>query len=372
MTDIVHIFYSGVGGQGGVVFPLIRQGMSESKHAIAFYGVEELAPAYVAKCEELGITYRYFKKEKGLSLNAQREMAGWMAELKPRAVLAHSPATLYSCRHLKRKLPDTKIIAIEHHPNVLKRRKEWILSAVAHYAADHVIFLSETYKQEVKRRIGLLFRESKTKIIPNGLELENYIDARASRPDNGNEVTIGMQGRMVEVKDFATLLRAFSLLPKTLVEKANAYLEFAGDGEDRAMLEELAADLQIKDRVRFLGMLSHDALITRMKNWDIFALSTLGETMSIALMEAMACGLPVLTTDVSGVAEFVRGRGNGVLVPPRDPDAMAMALEELVSDQGRREELATQAAQYADEYLSVRRSWTSYFELIGIPSPSAS
>ncbi|MGK0185350.1 MAG: glycosyltransferase involved in cell wall biosynthesis [Verrucomicrobiales bacterium] len=372
MTDIIHIFYSGVGGQGGVVFPLIRQGMSESKHAIAFYGVEELAPAYISKCEELGIPYRYFKKEKGLSLKAQKEMASWMTELKPRAVLAHSPATLYSCRRLKRKLPDTKIVAVEHHPNVLKRRKEWILSAIAHYAADHVVFLSETYKQEVKKRIGPLFRESRAKIIPNGLELEQYIDVRSSGCGHGPELTIGMQGRMVEVKDFATLLRAFSCVSTTLVERANVHLEFAGDGEDRSALERLAAELQIEHRVRFLGMLSHDALITRMKDWDIFALSTLGETMSIALMEAMACGLPVITTDVSGVAEFVRGRGNGVLVPPRQPEAMAKALEDLISDQGRRADLAAQAARYADEYLSVKRSWASYFELIGTPLASGS
>lgn len=366
MTDIVHIFYSGIGGQGGVVFPLIREGTPESTHAIAFYGVEPLAPAYSAKCEEMAIPYRYFRKEKGLSLGAQHRMARWIARQRPRAILAHSPATLYCCRLVKRRLPDIRIIAVEHHPNVLKGAKEWLLSAIAHYAADRIVFLSESYKSEVRKRLGALFRERKATVIPNGLELERYFSGRMAAPRQGRGLTIGMQGRMVEVKDFATLLRAFARLPRELVESADVHLELAGDGEDRAMLEALADSLGIRARVRFLGMLSHEELIARMHTWDVFTLSSLGETMSIALMEAMACGLPVVTTDVSGVAEFIDGHGNGLLVPPRDPAAMSAALEQLLASPGCRAQLSARASGYAEEHLSVRRSWSSYSEVAGL------
>lgn len=358
LPKIVHIVYSGAGGQAGVCFPLAHAARHDSEHCIAFYGVEPVADGNVRRCNELGLTWRAWQKGRGLSLAAQREMAAWIVSLAPVAVIAHSPAVVYACRRARKQLQGLRIIAVEHHCNALKSLRQWILSAVILRRADRVVYLTKTYRDEVKRKLGPFFRPGNTCVIPNGLDLTAY---QPSRPA-GAEFTVGMQGRMVEGKDFPTLVRAVALA--NAMPGPRIRLELAGDGPMRQEIEAIIAYLGISSDVTLTGMLAHRDLAARLAGWHAYAHASMGETMSIALMEAKACGLPIVASDVNGIRPFFEHGVNGLLVPPADPAALAAALRTLSSDPELCARFSAAGRREAEERYSITRTWQAYRNVI--------
>jgi len=110
----------------------------------------------------------------------------------------------------------------------------------------------------------------------------------------------------------------------------------AGDGELRGEAEQLAQTLGIGERVRFLG---HRADMPAVMNaCDVFVMSSLNEGLGLTAVEAMACGVPVIATNVGGLPEVLRGGSAGVLVEP-SASSLAEAAIALINDAGRRSEL---------------------------------
>jgi colanic acid/amylovoran biosynthesis glycosyltransferase len=111
-----------------------------------------------------------------------------------------------------------------------------------------------------------------------------------------------------------------------------AELHIIGDGQERARLLYTIDDLEMPGRVHLHGRLSPEGVRSRLQQADIFLLSSLSEGISNAVLEAMACGLPVVTTDCGGMREAVTDGVEGFVVPVRDPEAMALALTRLATD----------------------------------------
>jgi glycosyltransferase involved in cell wall biosynthesis len=125
----------------------------------------------------------------------------------------------------------------------------------------------------------------------------------------------------------------------------------AGDGEDRARLEGLAEELDVGRRVHFLGALPREALPRLYSSVDLLlATSFASETFGISLVEAQACGLPVVAANFGGFPEVVDPERTGLLVPPRDPHALAAAVGALLSDPQRRAALAAAAPAWAAQF----------------------
>jgi glycosyltransferase involved in cell wall biosynthesis len=151
-------------------------------------------------------------------------------------------------------------------------------------------------------------------------------------------------GRLHPVKDVDTLLAAAARVPRLT-------LLVVGDGPERARLEAQAAQLGIGSRVSFRGVSSDVAEVLRAS--DAFLLSSHGEGMSNALLEAMACGLPCLASrSVGGAAELLGG-GRGMLLADGDVPAWAAAIERLVDEPGLRRETGAAAAAFVAEELSL-------------------
>jgi glycosyltransferase involved in cell wall biosynthesis len=128
------------------------------------------------------------------------------------------------------------------------------------------------------------------------------------------------------------LLEAVRLLAKSGLTPA---VTIVGEGPQREMLEGLAADLP---HVRFAGGLPHEQIPEVLSSATLFVLPSVdlegqAEGTPTVLMEAMAAGLPIVTTDAGGDAELVRHHINGLVVPQRSPSAMAMAITELLRDE---------------------------------------
>ena len=102
-----------------------------------------------------------------------------------------------------------------------------------------------------------------------------------------------------------------------------------GDGMDFEAMKQRAASLQLKDRVTFTGMLQGQELVDALASGDFLVLSSNYENMPVVILEAFACGLPVVSTNVGGISEIVN-ESNGLLVPPHDAEKLADAMQKML------------------------------------------
>ena len=200
-------------------------------------------------------------------------------------------------------------------------------------AVDATVSCSATNAAEVAARYGLTPR-----VIYNGVDLERFAP-RPPDPALRARLTGGVErpvllcaGRLVRWKGFEYAIEALALLS---TEPAPV-LAIAGSGPYRGDLERLAAARGVADRLRFLGEWPYAAMPELYPAADVvLGTSFVNETFGIALCEALACERPVIASDFGGFREVVRDGETGVLVPPRDPAALAAAIDALLADPAR-------------------------------------
>lgn len=149
--------------------------------------------------------------------------------------------------------------------------------------------------------------------------------------------TLAFAGRLSAAKALDVALRA-------LAEAEGVTLVVAGDGPERESLERLSAELGLDARVRFVGALSREDVLTLYRAADAAALSSAWENFPHSVVESLAVGTPVISTAVGGVPEVVEDGVNGLLVPSGDAAALARAIGRLTREPGLRERLATAAS----------------------------
>jgi glycosyltransferase involved in cell wall biosynthesis len=159
---------------------------------------------------------------------------------------------------------------------------------------------------------------------------------------------IGMVARLDAIKDHETLLGAYRLLHRQIPDSE---LWIIGDGALRGSLEERAIQYGIAASTRFFG--NRTDIPELLGQMDVYAFSTTrDEGFGIALIEAMAAGVPVVATDVPACREVLAGGEAGVLVPPADPKSLADAIIDMLQNEVRRSDIV-QAA-----YARVRREYS--------------
>ena len=164
--------------------------------------------------------------------------------------------------------------------------------------------------------------------------------ARVEQPQraSGSPFTLVFVGRLVEVKNHRLLLEAFRL---ALSSMPRLRLWMVGDGSERNALENLACKLGISAQVTFWGQQLDVA--PYFSAADAFIMSSKSEGLPISLLQAFSLGLPVIVTDVGGMAEVVRLANAGLTVPPTDPAEMASAILRLASNGAEREKFSKNA-----------------------------
>jgi len=170
-------------------------------------------------------------------------------------------------------------------------------------------------------------------------------EARKSLGLPAQGVVIGTVGRLTAIKGPDDLVRAFAHAGDQL---AQAHLLFVGEGEERESLQALAQELGVADRVVFAGW--RQDLPTVYAGMDIFAFPSYNEGMGKALVEAMYAGMPSVASRVGGIPELVEPGCEGLLVPAKDPPALAAALIELAQDEALRGRMAKAAKVRAQGY----------------------
>ena len=218
-----------------------------------------------------------------------------------------------------------------------------------------VVLISEATRQFFIRYRGI--PEAKTRAILNGAHLEKFLKTPAHPGSNLPRVRFGMAARLVGEKDHFTLLRAFAIVSAEIPE---AELQIAGDGPLREKLVRLVQELNLTNRVTFLGALPDAAHF--LSELDIFVLSSLNEGLPLALLEAMAVGLPVVATRAGGVEEAARDGYSAYLVEPGDSDGLAQAMIRM----GHEPDMARIGAlgrQIVQDRFRIEETWQEYYKL---------
>ena len=190
---------------------------------------------------------------------------------------------------------------------------------------------------------------ARTTVVPNPApEVRVHPTRDEARAALGIEgFALGVAGRLTEQKALEDTLAALARVPRVA-------LLVLGDGPERAALERRAAQLDVSDRVRFLGAGTRDDVIVLFRAVDASLLTSAWENLPHTLLEALAAGTPVIATAVGGIPEVVRDGENGLLVPPRDVAAAASAIDRLVRDEVLRASLAAAAAPSVEELAEPR------------------
>ncbi|HCB14063.1 MAG TPA: sugar transferase, partial [Gammaproteobacteria bacterium] len=202
---------------------------------------------------------------------------------------------------------------------------------------QHYIALSGEIAGYLETRIGVA-PERMSRII-NGVDSVRFHPGndRSPLPDGfalpGTRV-IGTAGRLENVKDQPNLARAFIRLAK-MVPNARQHMRLViiGEGSLRAGIESRLNEAGLRDLAWLPG--AQDDIPRLLRSFDLFVLPSQAEGISNTILEAMACGLPVVATDVGGNAELVVENETGRLVPARDPEALALAIQEYVDNPER-------------------------------------
>jgi glycosyltransferase involved in cell wall biosynthesis len=193
--------------------------------------------------------------------------------------------------------------------------------------------------------------ESKVEVLYNAIDCAAVQATAKSRTEplpgtDGKRVCV--VGRLEYRKDHATLLHAAK---RVVAHDTDAHFLFVGDGPDRSKLEALRRELGLEANAHFLG--ERRDVPALLSATDIYCLSSITEGLSLSILEAMATGCPVIATRVGGNAELLDEGKAGLLVPPRDPEAMAEGLLRLLEDTSLAKDLGDKARQRAESVFDI-------------------
>ena len=284
---------------------------------------------------------------------------------RPRAVHTHHFAALASgvaAATLKR-VP--RVVHTEHayqyldERPALRRPLRWMSRYV-----DAFVLVGASMRGYYVDGVGVA--PERLSVIVNGVDTTRYreaADRAAARRAAGLPAgtLIGSAGRFATVKNFPMLLDAVARVRQT---RPDVRLVLAGDGADRAALEAQARGLGYGDAIHFLGWRSDTAEVLRCL--DVFALTSWTEGLPLVVLEAMACGVPVVSTSVGDIPLIVDPGTTGQLVPPGDADALAATLATLVDDDVLRRRLGAAGQAFIRREYSQHTMVDRYLAAYGL------
>ena len=228
---------------------------------------------------------------------------------------------------------------------------------------DRYLAVSRDIARELVERLG--WPEEKIEVVYNAVDVGRV---EVSAPPGLREQLGGSETRpLVLTPARLDAQKGHDVLFEAIARVPDAVFVLAGEGPERESLEGLAVRLGIAERVRFLGR--RDDVPQLLAACDVFALPSLYEGSSLAVLEAMAAGAPIVSSAIGGTDELIEGGRSGLLVPPGDAEALAEALRRVLGDPELRERLAAKARERVQAGLTreqmAHRVSEVYRELLG-------
>lgn len=220
-------------------------------------------------------------------------------------------------------------------------------------SANFVVCISDFCRSQVQR-IAPGIQEDRLEVIRLGVDCNALRPcanpAINSAPDQPNSLRLVCTGRMVAAKGHRILLEALARLAAEGLAFSCALI---GDGPERPHLEALSRQLGLAGHVHFLGAMAHQPTLAEVARADVFVLASFAEGLPVALMEAMALGVPCVSTTIAAIPELIESTKNGLLVPPANPGALRHALKRLAEDAGLRRQLGQEARATVESHYDL-------------------
>ncbi len=217
----------------------------------------------------------------------------------------------------------------------------------------------------MRKRIWLYFprlNQTRVRVIPNSVDTKVFTpDPKEGEPEN-----ILFTGRFVSAKGLTFLADA---IPAVVNKHPNATFTFIGPGNFQPYLNQILAHNVPTQNVRVVGYVKdQEAVLEYYRRCDISVVPTLYENLPTRVLEAMACGKPVIATNVSAIPEVITSGENGILVPPRSTEALANAINGLLDDRNLMKRIGTRARKSVESQfdwdVNARKVASFYGELV--------
>ncbi len=338
-----------LGGMERLTVDLARQQKAEG-HEPSIYCTSHPG-LFAPEAEAAGVPVHSFGKTAGFSLRVIRDLASRLRVDRPHVLHAHNALVLHYGIAAARLARVPVVVNTRHGGNmnwdphcerIWRRCVRW---------TDAVVFISEGVREFYVSRDRL--SGCNTSVIYNGINLERFTAHPAHPATSLSRFRVGCVGRLVPAKDHMTLIRSFALVSSV---KPEAELHILGDGPCRAAISQTAESLGIANRV-FLHGVSHD-VAGFLSTLDLFVLSSIDEGLPISLMEAMAAGLPVVSTRLPGLTELAPENVVAGYCAPGQPESLA---EQILLAAKRRDlpALGEVARKWAQKF-GIRETWHQY------------
>lgn len=216
--------------------------------------------------------------------------------------------------------------------------------------AKFIICISNYCKSQV-----MLFSDAKDwhklHIVHCGIDLHSYVWSKeAEQKTSETPVKLLYVGRLAAEKGVPVLLQSLIALKK---EGYKFHLTLLGDGPERALLESEVKGHGLESMVHFGGFASQDTVRKTLQGSDVFILPSFAEGVPVSLMEAMACGVPVIGTNVGGVTELIEHNVSGLVVAPSDSEALKNAISSYLESPELRQKVKVAARKVVDEHFNL-------------------
>lgn len=359
---VVHIVpMLGPGGAERVAVHLVK-GLNRQRFDPRVISIWHRVGCYLEKqLDEAGVPVEYLGKGPGFDGRTYRRLHRALRASRPQIVHTHLHVLRYALPSLLL-LRGMSTLHTVH--NLAEREVESRARCIQRYALSHGV-VPVAVSQEVAASLKLLYGTKPCRVIPNGIPTGEYARPRISRNEwrakqgfADSSVLFVCVARFAEQKNHALLLNAFAEGPAA---DPNAHLVLVGDGPLRSRLEAQARQLGVANKTHFLGLRTD--IPETLGAMDVFVLSSDWEGNPLSVMEAMAAGLPIVSTAVGGVPALVSNGKEGFLEKQGDTRGFANSMSALLKSPETRHSMGAAAARRARENFDLSVMVQQYEDL---------
>lgn len=356
-VKIIHVTLSlNIGGLENLVLKLLSKIDREKyiPHVCTMTANSDLVDEFLAN----DVCVHVLEKREGIDWSLSFRLRDLFRQLGVDIVHTHNIAP-YLYATIGAKMAGVPVVIHTEHSNLFSHQKR-LMSAERVFSKVTDAIISDSEKVTAQLISGQKIDPNKVKTIINGIDTDSFaesarinLSAKIGIPEEHK--VVGIVARLVPVKNHKMLLESFSLIKQKL-KRVN--LVIVGDGPLRGELESYAKTLGIAEYVTFLG--NRRDVPELMSAFNLFALSSLDEGLSLTLLEAMSSGLPIVATEVGGNPEVVVCGETGFIVPSQNPAAFAQACVKLLSDDNLALEMGRQGLERVRALYSIDKMTRSY------------
>jgi glycosyltransferase involved in cell wall biosynthesis len=306
---------------------LLAEGMARREWRVVVVALSGTGGKQTAALTQAGVEFVSLRMRKGLAdVRGWLHLRRWLRTERPSVVHAHLPHAAWMARWSRLLAPGPAVIDTIHTSSTGTAGRRWGYK-LSGWLTDQTTAVSRD-AGDAWRAAGMV-AEKKLAIVPNGLDTEQWKPDHGVRAAMRSETGIGDRflwlavGRLDAVKDYETMLRGFARTDDS------SLLAIAGTGLLEAELRGLAVKLGLGERVRFLGFVPET--VRWMQAADAYVLTSQWEGLPMSVMEAAACGLPIVATNVPGTRGLFDEGLDGVRVEAGNAAALAEAMQRVMA-----------------------------------------